>query len=269
MIKRFPILVLFLCALPLAAQIANVQCGDATAGVWQNPCPVPGTDGGVNPTVTAGGIDTSQPSTGAYLDFKWTTPNCSSSVVIYDPDINYAALRRWVGAGGTDGCNPGYAKNHTVHANYLQPSYAGLTTSTGTSITPYSLWPHFFELASQDQSSGTWTSLPGPNRGTGYAWPFGVVSPVPTNLTGQSSAWGAWLVAGADSVYQGHDLRVVLNDILAQGPVATSVVMPYSSVQITRQTMSDGHRLHRELPRPAGRNALQYRCCPGEQPAVH
>ncbi len=58
------------------------------------------------------------------------------------------------------------------------------------------------------------------------------------NVSG-SSSWGIWAY-GAQNVNQGHDLQIALFNVLAQGPVATSVVMPYSSVAFTRQTMADG-----------------------------
>jgi hypothetical protein len=220
-------------SIPTIAQISNVECGDASTGIFIA-CPVP--PAGANPTVTAGGIDTSFPSTGAYVDFTWTTPDCSSSIVVYMPDTNYAPMRYWQGnTGGRDGCNAGYAKNHSVHANYLGPAYTGLNTPAGLGIAPYASSNHFFYVASQDQTSGSWATLGGPNRSSGY--PFGVISPVPN--TSLSSSWGVWLY-GAQNVYQGHDLYVAALTVLAQGQVASSVVMPYSSVQFTRQTLADG-----------------------------
>lgn len=222
--------------------ISNVQCGDAATGTFIA-CPIPGA--GANPTVTVGGIDTSFPSTGAYVDFKWTTPNCSSSIVVFMRDINYAPERYWQGdATGADGCNAGYAKNHRVHANYLVPAYTGLTTPNGNSIAGFSSGQrgHDFYIASQDQANGTWETLGGPCQIDQYHCgtagpPFGVVAPVPN--TALSSSWGVWIY-GAQSVYRGHDLYLGMFNVLAQGPVAASVIMPWSSVSFVRQTMADG-----------------------------
>ncbi len=223
-------------------EISNVQCGDAVAGTFIS-CPVP--PGGTNPTVTVGGIDISQPSTGAYVDWKWVTPNCAGSVVVFMRDINYAPERYWKGdAAGADGCSAGFAKNHNVHADHLVPNYAGLTTPTGGSIAPFSVarHGHMFYVASQDQAAGTWVTAGGPclddqSHCGAAGYPFGVLTTVPN--TSGPSLWSIWTY-GAQNVYQGHDLYVALFNVLAQGPVASSVVMPYSSVAFTRQTMADG-----------------------------
>lgn len=219
------------------AQITGVQCGDAVGGVWQNPCPTP--PSGTNPTVTAGAIDTTQPTTGVYLDFKWVTTNCSSSIVVYMRDINYAPERYWQGdSAGNDGCGSGYAKNHSVHANYLTPAYTGLTSPNGTHIAPFTSPYHLFYLASQDSGTGAWTTLGAHSFITSDPQSaFGVVSPVPN--TAGSSSWGIWLY-GAQNVYQGYDLYVVNFAVLGQGAVAGSLIMPYSTIGITRQTLADG-----------------------------
>lgn len=234
---------LCLCSIPALAQISNVQCGDAVSGTFIS-CPQPATGG--YPTVTAGGIDTSMPTTGAYLDVKWTTPNCSSSIVVYlDPNHTYAPQRWFKGdTAGGDGCAAGYAKNHNVHMNYASPSCTGLITPLGVHMNAYCLGNHWFYPASQDQSSGIWSTLGGPcEADSGKCGPsspynpFGIQAPVPN--TALSSVWGVWLY-GAQNVYQGHDLYVAALSVLAQGPTASSAVMPWSSVQLTRQTLADG-----------------------------
>lgn len=221
------------------AQISNVQCGNAATGTFVA-CPIPA--GGTNPTVTVGGIDTGTSTTGAYVDFKWTTATCSSSLVVYMRDINYAPERYWQGdTAGADGCAAGYAKNHSVHANYLGASYAGRVNTVGGSIAGYHLPNHFFYIASQDQTTGAWLTKGGPcqidlgNCGTSY--PYGVVSPV-VNTSGPSS-WNIWTF-GAQNVYQGNDLIIGLIEVLASGPGSASSYMPLNSVLFTRQTMADG-----------------------------
>ena len=235
--RYFYLATLLLANVTAFAQITNVQCGDAATGTFIA-CPV--TAG--SPTVTAGGIDKSTPTTGAYVDFQWTTPNCSSSIVVYMRDTNFAPERYWQGnANGADGCGAGYAKNHSVHANYLSPSYTGLVNSLGASMAAYDLPNHFFYVASQDQSTGSWLTKGGPcqiDRGNcGASYPYGVLSPVVN--TAAPSSWAIWTY-GAQNVYQGHDLNIELIHVLAAGPASTSSVMPWSRVKFTRQTMADG-----------------------------
>ena len=212
-------------------QPTNVQCGDAAKQVW-TACPVSS-----NPTVTVGGLDTSAPTgvTGAYIDFKWDTVNCSSSIVVVMRDTNYSPERKAAGdAAGADGCMPGYAKHHAVHVNYLAPSYKGLTSTAGLAMAAYTSPNHFFYLASQDQVAGTWSTKGGPSP----ASPYGIVSPVP-NRAGATS-WAVWLY-GAQNVYQGHDLLVAMQDVLTSGPGAGSSYMTWSSVTFTRQTDENGN----------------------------
>ena len=131
-------------------QPKQVQCGDGATGTWQNPCP---TVGGA--MVSAGGLDTTGAS-GAYVDVKWTTDRCASSVVILMRDANFATERQVYGDGmGSDGCDAGFAKNHLVHVDHLSPSYQG-TPAAGFEFG--SKGSHYFYVASQDKTSGKWST---------------------------------------------------------------------------------------------------------------
>ena len=184
-------------------QPTNVQCGDAAKQVW-TACPISS-----SPTVTVGGLDTSAPTgvSGAYVDFKWDTVNCSSSIVVAMRDTNYAPNETWPGTpAGADGCSPVYAKHHTVHVNYLSPSYKGLTsTSWFSNGGLYVAEP--FLLCGIARSGSPARGLPKAGRyrrvRDALPSPYGIVSPVP-NSAGATS-WAIWLY-GAQNVYQGHDL---------------------------------------------------------------
>src|ERR1039458_6748789 len=87
------VVLLALLALPLLGQISNVQCGNATTNTWIT-CPA---NPSYPPSTTVGGIDTNQPSTGAFVGFKWQTPNCSSTVLVWIRDINHVSERYFQG----------------------------------------------------------------------------------------------------------------------------------------------------------------------------
>ena len=226
-------------------QPKQVQCGDVADGAWQNPCPAMGP----TPAVTAGGLDTSGTS-GAYVDVKWTTEHCSSSVVVLMRDGNLAPERQVYGDGlGSDDCGAGFAKNHLVHVDHLSPSYQG-TPAAGFEFG--SKGSHFFYVASQDKNSGKWSTSGGPAIASGgckgTCKPFVFTSPVP-NLSGHPN-WAIWTY-GPQTVYQKHDLMIGLQQVLTSGPISKSVYMAWSSVQFA------------ELKDAAG-NACQSNCIDGQ-----
>ncbi len=216
-------------------QPKNVQCGDVAGGVWQNPCPIMGT----TPAVTAGGLDTSG-TAGAYVDVRWTTEHCSSSVVVLMRDGNLTPERQVYGdVAGNDGCGGGFAKKHVVHVDHLSPSYQG-TPAAGREFG--SRGSHFFYVASQDKTSGKWSTTGGPAIASGACQgtckPFVFSSPVP-NLSGHPN-WAIWTY-GPQNIYQGHDLLVGLQAVLTSGPLSRSMYMPWSSVRFVKLKDAGGN----------------------------
>ena len=217
-------------------QPKDVQCGDAAAGVWQTSCPIYAAGA---PVTTAGGLDTTG-TTGAYVDVKWKTEHCSSSVVVIMRDANMAPERQVYGdALGNDGCGTGFARNHAVHVDHLSPSYQG-TPAAGYEFG--SKGSHFFYVASQDKDTGKWSTTGGPtivdSNCKGTCKPFAFASPVP-NLTGRSN-WAIWTY-GPQNVDQGHDMLIGLQMVLTSGPISKSVYMPWSSVRIVQLKNGEGN----------------------------
>ena len=215
-------------------QPKDVQCGNAASGAWQTP----GSAMGSTPAVAAGGLASG--TSGAYVDVKWTTEHCSSSVVVLMRDRNLAPERHVYGdVAGNDGCGAGFAKNHSVHIDHLSPSYQG-TPAAGFEFG--SKGSHFFYVASQDKNSGKWSTTGGPSlangtcKGNCKAFIFNSPSP---NLSGGSN-WAIWTY-GPQNVYQGHDLLVGLQAVLTSGPLSKSMYMPWSSVRFVKLKDAGGN----------------------------
>ena len=181
----------------------------------------PNTTTGGKATVQVGGIDTTQGGGGAFVDVKWITNRCSSSLVLVALDANKAVMRQVPGdSSGNDGCGPGYAKNHLVRVNFRAPG-AGF----------------YFYPASQDKITGQWSTRNGPvclqGGCPGETSMYYAAAPL-ADVNGPPR-WTVWTYGG-QSVYAGHELYIGLQQVTLGGPISGSSTM--SNVTFTR--MSDG-----------------------------